>query len=441
MGAIHIPTYKEQQQQVKQQQTSNNQNNVDDQFANLPPQLMSTMNKDKKPFTYTPNSLIGYLYILSLFSTNAFIFSEKGLLDLSQIKSPRMKKRLAENQKDPEEQPQYFPVSPPRKLNILQEVKEQQQYQPEQQKQHYLPSQQQQQATYSPPAMQQKALQAAYSPPPLQQQAAYSPPPMQQQQQQLYSPPVSQQYTSYLPQSPIKQVDSPGICSTGYSNLNQQPKPFQRQTDEWFPQYEKQQQYFNIEPPKKIDIYKEIHEQPHLPETKIYAPTLQEQWQQRKQHSPVKNFSQQPSFYEQQQQQQPIQSKSFNVLQQMVKNSDEQQQQHQQQQYRPLYEEEVFIRPTIPSNAFRNLQTMVGISNEEASRQRIIPIQIERQNSQQQQLYVAPSQQERIKTPPTYQGASIPSRSFRLLQIMTDEDQQQLMRQRITTSGFEGTDF
>lgn len=77
MGAIHIPTYKEQQQQVKQQQSSNNQNNVDDQFANLPPQLMSTMNKDKKPFTYTPNSLIGYLYILSLFILLTHLFSVK----------------------------------------------------------------------------------------------------------------------------------------------------------------------------------------------------------------------------------------------------------------------------------------------------------------------------------------------------------------------------
>nr|XP_027196071.1 probable basic-leucine zipper transcription factor R [Dermatophagoides pteronyssinus] len=51
------------------------------QYAHLPDKLLNAMNKDKKPFTYTPSG----------------VSSEKGVLDLSEIRSPRMKKRLLAN--------------------------------------------------------------------------------------------------------------------------------------------------------------------------------------------------------------------------------------------------------------------------------------------------------------------------------------------------------
>ncbi|XP_013793104.1 uncharacterized protein LOC106477046, partial [Limulus polyphemus] len=50
----------------------------DIQYSNLPPQLYGTLKKDKKPFTYTP-----------------------GGIDLSEIKSTRMAKRIMANQKNP----------------------------------------------------------------------------------------------------------------------------------------------------------------------------------------------------------------------------------------------------------------------------------------------------------------------------------------------------
>lgn len=48
------------------------------QYSNLPPELYETMKKDKKPFTYTP-----------------------GGINLLEIKSPRMAKRIIANQQDP----------------------------------------------------------------------------------------------------------------------------------------------------------------------------------------------------------------------------------------------------------------------------------------------------------------------------------------------------
>ena len=65
------------------------------------------MNKDKKPFTYTLGGAGSVLSqsVLTIFCSNnsivyitcQFVFSEKGILDLNQIKSPRMKKRLQAN--------------------------------------------------------------------------------------------------------------------------------------------------------------------------------------------------------------------------------------------------------------------------------------------------------------------------------------------------------
>lgn len=53
IGGAKIPTWREQQEAKlpAQQQIQQIQN---DQYSNLPPQLMNSMNKDKKPFTYTP---------------------------------------------------------------------------------------------------------------------------------------------------------------------------------------------------------------------------------------------------------------------------------------------------------------------------------------------------------------------------------------------------
>ncbi|XP_054155638.1 probable serine/threonine-protein kinase DDB_G0282963 [Oppia nitens] len=60
-----------------------------DQYEHLPDKLLNTMNKDKKPFTYTPSGVSG---------------TEKGKLDLSSIRSPKMKKRLLANLADDEEE-------------------------------------------------------------------------------------------------------------------------------------------------------------------------------------------------------------------------------------------------------------------------------------------------------------------------------------------------
>lgn len=77
-GAINLPTYKETKEKndaVKSMQEK--------QFANLPDKLMNTMKREKKPFTYTPLAV-----------------GDNGKLDLNQIKSPKMKKRLMANMED-----------------------------------------------------------------------------------------------------------------------------------------------------------------------------------------------------------------------------------------------------------------------------------------------------------------------------------------------------
>ncbi|KAI1285814.1 Microsomal triglyceride transfer protein large subunit [Halotydeus destructor] len=79
-GAYRAPTY-------RQTQDANPQMSLQEQqYANLPSKLMTAMNKDKKPFSYTLGAV-----------------GEKGILDLSQIKSPRMRKRLMANLKGNEE--------------------------------------------------------------------------------------------------------------------------------------------------------------------------------------------------------------------------------------------------------------------------------------------------------------------------------------------------
>lgn len=52
IGAVKIPSYREELE--KKQQQMQLQQQAEQQYANLPPQLMNTMAKDKKPFTYTP---------------------------------------------------------------------------------------------------------------------------------------------------------------------------------------------------------------------------------------------------------------------------------------------------------------------------------------------------------------------------------------------------
>ncbi|WP_407809596.1 hypothetical protein, partial [Staphylococcus aureus] len=66
-----------------QHATSTPQEGGNAPFCYLPPQLHGTaLKKDKKPFTYTP-----------------------GGLDLSQIRSPRMQKRIAANLQEDEDSP------------------------------------------------------------------------------------------------------------------------------------------------------------------------------------------------------------------------------------------------------------------------------------------------------------------------------------------------
>ncbi|XP_076369074.1 uncharacterized protein LOC143256153 [Tachypleus tridentatus] len=85
-GVEGIPTWREEQKPVKRDSgASVPQKNVSSsvlsdnlQYSNLPPQLYGTLKKDKKPFTYTP-----------------------GGMDLSEIKSTRMAKRIMANRKNP----------------------------------------------------------------------------------------------------------------------------------------------------------------------------------------------------------------------------------------------------------------------------------------------------------------------------------------------------
>lgn len=48
-----IPTWRE-TQEAKQREQKQQAQMQSDQYTNLPPQLMNSMTKDKKPFTYTP---------------------------------------------------------------------------------------------------------------------------------------------------------------------------------------------------------------------------------------------------------------------------------------------------------------------------------------------------------------------------------------------------
>ncbi|XP_076372855.1 uncharacterized protein LOC143257701 [Tachypleus tridentatus] len=61
-----------------QRNVNNLEDDADQQYSNLPSKLYGTLKKDKKPFTYTP-----------------------GGIDLSEIRSPRMAKRIIANQQDP----------------------------------------------------------------------------------------------------------------------------------------------------------------------------------------------------------------------------------------------------------------------------------------------------------------------------------------------------
>ncbi|XP_067139043.1 uncharacterized protein [Centruroides vittatus] len=67
-----LPTWRERQQSIKELPTPE----VCDQFTNLPAALINSLKREKKPFTYTP-----------------------GGIDLSEIKSPRMQKRLEANKR------------------------------------------------------------------------------------------------------------------------------------------------------------------------------------------------------------------------------------------------------------------------------------------------------------------------------------------------------
>jgi len=63
---------------------------AEQQYANMPSKLMGAMKEDKKPFTYTMGGI-----------------GEKGYLDLSQIKSSKMKRRIEANLKDDQETTTY----------------------------------------------------------------------------------------------------------------------------------------------------------------------------------------------------------------------------------------------------------------------------------------------------------------------------------------------
>ncbi|XP_076365616.1 uncharacterized protein LOC143254398 [Tachypleus tridentatus] len=70
--------YETTSRQPSQRYINKTNENCCNQYSNLPPELYGTMKKDKKPFTYTP-----------------------GGINLLEIKSPRMAKRIIANQQDP----------------------------------------------------------------------------------------------------------------------------------------------------------------------------------------------------------------------------------------------------------------------------------------------------------------------------------------------------
>ncbi|XP_013786722.1 WAS/WASL-interacting protein family member 2-like [Limulus polyphemus] len=88
-GTDGMPTWREKQRmanrdyessspRTSQRNANNLEDDTDQQYSNLPSKLYGTLKKDKKPFTYTP-----------------------GGIDLSEIRSPRMAKRIIANQQDP----------------------------------------------------------------------------------------------------------------------------------------------------------------------------------------------------------------------------------------------------------------------------------------------------------------------------------------------------
>ena len=642
MGAIKIPTYKEELEQRQQQMQLQQQQ---DQFANLPPQLMNTMSKDKKPFTYTPLAV-----------------GDKGKLDLSQIRSPRMKKRLLANMMEGEDDqtkqptnktgqqsnenqmgsierraytpdivnplktdidlnraltPDQIPLSsnynntydsnnnhrsPPtiglqqgKTFNVpsapkLDFTKELLARTGNQQQSSPIYRQQSQQQPLSPVEFeavvneQLEGLNTAIqnisrspevrSVPYGQTSPAYAggkqPSPSStspfafvnnyannsvvtgNSSPTPYSNPMMNNYNSNVRdnnnnvsfnnygQSPPLIVSSPSSTPTGYgantssggmdsptANLYQRGSPISVKQGP--------KTYYSVPPPKKIDLLKETQEnnQDHYSTpTKIIGPSLQEQWNAKRQYqsaSPQQartanegnyggqhKMSQQPQpqqrFYEpenEEERTEPVQSRSFRVLQKLTEGiQDElenlklveqqtqqeyqrqrqaQQQQNQsdwtpqwrrtpsvespqpQNQSSPFSQEAMDPRyrgPSIPSNSFKYLQDMVGLTDEEALRSPSMtpnyhqarhqqssspsstssqPFSQSPYHQQQQQQrqqtnqarkvrteieipiireseMVPPSQQTPVKTPPHYTGSSIPSRSFRMLQMMTGEE-------------------
>ncbi|KPM05065.1 nuclear hormone receptor-like protein 2 [Sarcoptes scabiei] len=80
-GGFMMPNWRDTYQSPFKEKPPTKEEIEKQQYAKLPDKLLNTLNKDKKPFTYTPCG----------------VSSEKGILDLSEIRSPRMKKRLLAN--------------------------------------------------------------------------------------------------------------------------------------------------------------------------------------------------------------------------------------------------------------------------------------------------------------------------------------------------------
>lgn len=99
MGALSLPNWRAHPYPVRESAPTQNQIEKQ-QYAHLPDKLMNSMAKDKKPFTYTPQ---GIGFVLTIFKTKLLFLDlfihrrEKGVLDMSEIRSPKMKKRLMAN--------------------------------------------------------------------------------------------------------------------------------------------------------------------------------------------------------------------------------------------------------------------------------------------------------------------------------------------------------
>ncbi|XP_050429302.1 probable global transcription activator SNF2L2 isoform X2 [Adelges cooleyi] len=349
---------------------------LNEQPKELPSAIQNAMaTKDKKPFTYLP-----------------------GGLDLSEIKSPRMQRRLERNAQTPPTPEQILQKSPDYQ-------QQQQQYPILPQQQNYLQQQPQQ---YHLPQPQQFQL-----PQPQQHQ--------QQQHQQLQQNQQPQQYQLPQQQSPAKtNIDQKPVCNVRPAaervcllpqvqqpHLNKAPTP-------WLQKVAQPQQNHNLAP--WAQNRNENVDQVDRPAQERVIPLRVEPVRQ---PPPMKNNLSHSYDAE------PIQGRSFKVLQQIT------------QEPKGIYDgTQPYNSQALPLSELRKLnlndddrslmnKVKTQISTDNGVQHHSVPITHYVSEPVESKIYVPPSERPTGVEPHKYTGGSIPSRSFKMLQAMTGQNNEE----------------